>query len=569
MNWRLLTSLLVLASTTSLNAAPTHKTKTPEVIPGEYIVKLKKGAGNIFLNAFSGESSATQFRTDQSLFVVKSKSGKAIKGLLANPAVEYVEPNYILRTQDISNPATVTPNDPDLEKTWGLLNKGQNDPKGNPGLAGSDIGATKAWAITKGSRKLVVAIIDTGVDYTHEDVRENIFTNTKEIPGNGIDDDGNGFIDDVHGWNFSWKAPRPDPSNPESAPKTPTLAANDPMDDNGHGTHCAGTIGGVGDNGIGVTGVNWQVSILPVKFLTGEGSGSLADAVDAINYSTKMGVNVMSNSWGGGGFSQTMFDAIKAAKDKGILFVAAAGNDTENADVSPMYPAGYQVENIISVAATDNRDQLASFSNYGAKSVHLSAPGVNIWSSVPEAARGKKYDSFSGTSMATPHVSGAAALLWSANEGMTYADIKARLLATVDPVRGLRRKTITGGRLNVYNALTNTIPPRNEPPADAWKSYPVSLASDHPYKDGANVSFQVSHPGAKYIRLHFTKVSTEEGYDILRIKAKDGSSVENLSGKLENYTTDYAEGSELNLRFTSDMSQNDWGYEIDRYEVIE
>jgi subtilisin family serine protease len=325
-----------------------------------------------------------------------------------------------------------------------MKNTGQKDAEGSDGVAGADIGATKAWNLSKGSSDVSVAVIDTGVDYTHEELKDNIFINTGEIAGNGKDDDGNGFIDDVHGWNFAGKN-------------------NDPMDDNKHGTHCSGTIGAKGDNGIGTAGVTWNVKILPIKFLTGSGSGTLADAVEAIKYATKMGVKLMSNSWGGGGFSQTMFDAIKAAETKGILFVAAAGNETNNNDTKATYPSGYKLENVISVAAIDNRDNLATFSNYGQKTVHIAAPGVKIYSTVPMSMGG--YATFSGTSMACPHVSGAAALLWSTNKDWTYKQIKDRLLMTKDPVAGLKSKTYAGGRVNVYNAMMNNMKEPWNPPS--------------------------------------------------------------------------------------------------------
>ena len=214
------------------------------------------------------------------------------------------------------------------------------------------------------SANVLVGVIDTGVDYNHPDLAANIWTNPGEIAGNGIDDDGNGYIDDVHGYDF-------------------VNNDGDPMDDNGHGTHFSGTIGGVGNNGIGVAGVNWNVKIMALKFLDSGGSGSTANAVAGVQYATMMGVDVTSNSWGGGGFSQALYDAIDAAGAANIAFVAAAGNNGANNDTSPAYPAAYDLPNIISVAATDDNDELASFSNYGAASVDLGAPGVDILSTLP------------------------------------------------------------------------------------------------------------------------------------------------------------------------------------------
>ncbi len=298
------------------------------------------------------------------------------------------------------------------------------------------IDAPDAWNISTGSRSVVVAVIDTGVDYTDSDLAANIWTNPGEIAGNAADDDGNGFANDVHGYDFA---------NNDS----------DPMDDNGHGTHVAGTIAAVGNNGQGVAGVNWSVSIMPLKFLNSQGTGYLSDAIRAVNYATmertRYGVNVrvMNNSWGGGDFSAAMQSAIQAANDAGILFVAAAGNSGLNNDVNPQYPANYTPPNVISVAASDQNDRLASFSNYGATTVDIAAPGVSIYSTIP----GNMYAMYSGTSMATPFVSGVAALAWSIDPNASVADIRNAILKGADPVPALSGKVATGGRLDAYNTL--------------------------------------------------------------------------------------------------------------------
>src|SRR5690606_1467341 len=222
----------------------------------------------------------------------------------------------------------------------------------------------------------------------HPDLAANMWTNTGEVPGNGIDDDGNGVADDVHGANF-----------------VPTVATGDPMDDNGHGTHVAGTIGAVTNNHLGVAGVNWETRIMALKFLSASGSGTTAGAIRAIEYAIANGANIMNNSWGGGGFSRALEDAIREAHDAGILFVAAAGNSSQNNDTNPFYPASYDVPNVMSVMATDQDDDKAGCSHFGLASVGLGAPGVGILSTTP----GGSFDSFNGTSMASPHVAGAAA----------------------------------------------------------------------------------------------------------------------------------------------------------------
>ncbi len=352
----------------------------------------------------------------------------AIARLRRDPAVLYAEPNYIVR-------AARTPDDPRFGELYGLNNTGQTG-----GTPDADIDAPEAWDISVGSADVVVGVVDTGVDEGHEDLAANMFVNPGEIAGNGIDDDGNGVVDDVHGFNA-------------------IARSGDATDDNGHGSHVSGTLGAVGDNAAGITGVSWQVRIMALKFLSASGSGTLADAIAAIDYAVAQknaGVNlrVLSNSWGGGGFSQALLDAITAAGDADIMFVATAGGSASDNDVTPSFPASYEAENIVAVAATDHDDELASFSNFGATSVDLGAPGVNILSTTP----GNTYSVFSGTSMATPHVSGAAALVLSVNPGLDTAAVKAILLDSGDPVPSLDGVTVSGRRLNAASALQQAAP---------------------------------------------------------------------------------------------------------------
>jgi hypothetical protein len=351
-----------------------------------------------------------------------------IEVLRANPDVEFVEPNYRLRLNAL-------PNDPNMIYLWGMFNQGQNI-GGTPGLPGADIKANLAWNFTTGSRDTVVGVIDTGVDYNHPDLNANM-----------------------------WRAPRS--FQVTIGGVTITCGAGtygfnaitrtcDPMDDNAHGTHVAGTIGAVGHNGIGVAGVNWTASMMALKFLNWAGEGWTSDAIDAIEFAIQAkgalgadaNVRVLSNSWGGISFSQALREQIDRAATFDILFVAAAGNRNANADVSPDYPAAYPSPNIISVASTSNRDERSSFSNYGATSVDLGAPGGYILSTVP----GGGYAFMSGTSMATPHVAGAAALLLSACNGPTDL-LKTWLLSSVDPIAALSGITTTGGRLNLDAAM--------------------------------------------------------------------------------------------------------------------
>ncbi len=345
----------------------------------------------------------------------------ALKSFNGSSEVLYAQPDYACQACNI-------PNDPLLSYLWGMDNTGQTG-----GTPDADIDAPEAWDMSTGDGSVVVAVIDTGVDYTHPDLDDNMWVNSGEIADNGVDDDGNGYIDDVYGYDFR---------NGDA----------DPMDDNSyygiyHGTHCAGTVGAEGNNGEGVAGVCWDVRIMALKFLNWQGSGWNSDAIDCIDYAIQNGANVISASWGGGGYSQALKDAIDDAGANGIVFVVAAGNSSLNADSIPFYPACYDSDNIISVISTDDNDALSSFSNYGLLSTDLGAPGSDIYSCEP----GGGYHYLDGTSMAAPCVAGACALLLSVNPDLSVAEIKQTLMDTVDPT--LTGVCASGGRLNLASAV--------------------------------------------------------------------------------------------------------------------
>ena len=362
-------------------------------------------------------------------FKISGMSAKeAIDRLKSHQAIEYVEPDYRVSIASATN-------DPRFDDLWGLNNEGQTG-----GTADADIDAPEAWSISTGSRDVVVGVIDTGVDYSHPDLAANAWVNSGEIAGDGIDNDGNGYIDDVHGINA-------------------ITDVGDPMDDEGHGTHVSGTIGASGNNGVGVVGVNHDVSIVGCKFLAADGTGSTSGAIKCIDYMVGLknaGVNlrVLNNSWGGGGFSQALADAITASEQADILFVAAAGNDAVDNDQNPHYPSNYENDNVLSIASTDSRDNMSSFSQWGLTSVDMGAPGSGILSTVP----GNSYATYSGTSMATPHVAGAAALVLSVNPDLTTLELKELLMSSGDANAALNGKTVAGTRLNVNQALIDADP---------------------------------------------------------------------------------------------------------------
>jgi subtilisin family serine protease len=389
----------------------------------EVLVKFRAGVSGEAISELAGRMGdrvRDEIEAVPGLTVIDDPDNAAAPTVAARyrtlPQVEYAEPNYEI-TLDQPGSEEVRLNDPRVNEEWWL----------------DDIGATRAWAITRGSGEIVVAVLDSGVEYTHVDLVNNMWTRPPSIAP--YQDRDLGTIDDVHGYNAV--------SND-----------GDPMDDNGHGTNCAGIIGAECGNNVGVCGVNWKIAIMPLRFMNAGGFGTVADAVEAINYAIdrkRAGVNlrIINASWGLAQQSRALEDVTRKADEAGILFVAAGGSASNNNDATPHFPASYNAENIISVAAMDKAEALAQFSNYGAKSVQLAAPGRDILTT----ALGNDYEQRSGTSLAAPVVTGVAALALSVRPGLSVAQLRSLLLNSVDKLPGLRGKVSSGGRINAAKAV--------------------------------------------------------------------------------------------------------------------
>lgn len=397
---------------------------------GYLIVRHKPGVrlqGISGVHATANAQVVKRFDYPEGLELVKvstlTTAAQSMSAYAQSSDILYAEPDYLWK-------ATGVPNDPYFSYQYALQNLGQTG-----GTSNADINAVQAWDITKGDRRVVLGIIDTGVDYTHSDLAKSMWVNSQEVPANGIDDDRNGYIDDVYGINAITRT-------------------GNPMDDNIHGSHVAGIIAAQQNNGRGISGVAPNVAIAACKFLDAEGSGDTADAIICLNYFRKLAtrsqdpvrVVATNNSWAGGPFSKALYDAIKASQDAGMLFIAAASNEGVNNDAADTYPSNFFLPNVVSVAATDHNDQLADFSNYGHATVSIAAPGVDILSTIP----GQKYAYLSGTSMAAPHVTGLAGLIASAYPSLSFVGIKNLILAGGEPIDAASATTITGRRILAY-----------------------------------------------------------------------------------------------------------------------
>ena len=446
-----LVKTLTLVAAAIATTGATAQLTTSSLIPDPNALSFDHVPNRIFIRFANPENAVLKMQIlDEVGGTIKSES-KLVPGLVTvdttidveralkllstkRNAIKYVEPVYIVEALD------TIPNDPSYGNLYGM----------------DQVRAPQAWDEHVGDQEFVIAIIDTGIDYNHPDLQANIWTNPGEIPGNGQDDDGNGYVDDVHGYDFY-------------------DYNGDPMDSNGHGTHCGGTVGGVGNNSIGVAGVNWQCRLVGAQFLGPSGSGSLDGAIDAVEYCAVNQFKVSNNSWGGGGFSQAMFDVVQAAGDDfGHVFVAAAGN---GGYYGASYPGAMTCTNLICVAATDINENMASFSQYHDVEVDLGAPGVDVLSTTP----GNNYSYYSGTSMATPHVAGGVGLIYSVLGEASAVEVKDIILSTVRPISSMQGNTVTGGVLNVADALDAT-----------FLGPKITMVSSVPVEMDPNVALQVT-----------------------------------------------------------------------------
>jgi subtilisin family serine protease len=407
-----------------------------DFVQGELLIKLRgkssSVASNQFFGKMQGKMSLKASFGALNIHKFQLKAGAdvwaTINELRNDPAIDYVEPNYFLKKFDDSMASSQSYSDSDVEA---LLQPGDSYSQSY-----ANVHVNQAWAqektLAQNPERPIVAIVDTGVDYNHKIFQQSgaMWVNPGEIAGNGVDDDGNGYIDDVYGYNFH------------------DHNAN-PMDNDEHGTHCAGIVLGVGQDIFATTLEPARIRIMALKFLGADGSGSTGDAVSAIYYAVNNGASVINNSWGGSNYSQSLHDALIYAYNHHVLIASAAGNYSSNNDAVSMYPSNYPVPGQISIAASNDSDNLASFSNFGANSVHLAAPGVSILSSIP----GNQYRFMSGTSMATPFAAGLAALAIREAPGLTGYQIKNLLINSSVLTNSLTGKVSSRGRADAYNAV--------------------------------------------------------------------------------------------------------------------
>jgi subtilisin family serine protease len=449
--------------------------------------------------------------------VVQLRAGLSVTQALAafrqSGLIEFAEPDFLLQ-------ALIRPNDYRYPDQWNMNNTGIYG-----GVPGADIMAEQGWDLQRDAGGIIVAVIDSGVRFTHEDLAPNMWVNPGESGldalgrdkrTNRLDDDGNGYVDDVHGMNV-------------------LNGSGNPMDDWGHGTHVAGIVGAMGNNTVGVAGVAWRVKIMACKFITASAQYSVSDAITCLEYARVNGARIVTASWGGYAFtSQALRDEIALLRNQGIILAAAAGNDNNDNDTMPLYPASYDFDNIVAVAATDRTDTRAGWSNYGALTVDLGAPGAPVYSTWGGSDSDYRYND--GTSMAAPHIAGTCALLWARFPSETHQQIIQRILSSVDPLVSLAGRTRSGGRLNLAAALGSggTTPPPTPPPSPTAPPAPSGLSA--------------SATSASEIALAWTdNSSSETGFEIQR--SVDNATFVSIGTAVANATSFTAAGLKANTTY--------------------
>ncbi|MCB0405680.1 MAG: S8 family serine peptidase [Bdellovibrionales bacterium] len=446
------------------------------------------------------------------------------------PRAIRVQPNYRYAPQSA---------DPMLHASWALANLGQPDGDGQLGVPGKDIGGS--W--DGGGQRPVVAVLDSGVDRNHPEFDGQLWENVADAPGNGLDDDGNGYIDDRFGWNFVDNTPNID-------------------DDNNHGTLVTGILAARANNGEGSRGVLGSASVLIAKCTDKYGIGTTATAIEAIEYAVAQGARVLNASWGTHAFDPALYETVRWAGEQGALLVAAAGNQGWDHDFSETrtYPAAFDLDNVVAVAAYDNRDALWEKSDYGAHSVHLGAPGVSIFGPI----RGG-YGYGTGTSFAAPHVAGVlGALLALGGMGKNVLDLKDRLLLSTEVIRYYEKnRLLSAGRLHLGNALAGRTPERPDGPSD-WKTLTTLLETPHPYPALYKKSYHLTRFGAERLRVHFAQLTTEREFDRVALRDGAGEVVTVYTGSYTGWSADVL-GGEMWLDFEADAVTEDFGFVVDAY----
>lgn len=560
----LVTVLAACTNQVKKSHAPAQAYKPGEVVGNEFVFGGDRAKVDSYLSENGIKATVETLSKEDQYYLVHYQGGHSLGQIIADLKTEtqFVEPNRIVHAT-ASMRKSEWPTDKYFFKQWALNNIGQAAPFGLPGQRGADMDVLKVWEkVTKGSDKVVVAVIDTGCDYTHPDLKANIWVNEKEseakggIPG--VDDDGNGYIDDVYGYDFVSK----DRTSFKGVP-----GDSDPMDESGHGTHCAGSIGARPNDGVGVAGLNWNVKIMCVRFLSDQG-GTTVDAYRAVRYARENGAHIMSNSWGGSGDDSELFKSeLRKAQEKGILFVAAAGNDGKNNDISQNYPSnhageefrGKKFDNVLAVAASDNQDAPADFTNYGHEKVDVFAPGVAIVSTYPTGMVDKNrppYATMSGTSMATPYVAGVAALMMAANPSLigNAKEVIRIIRETADVKEQLIGKVASNGRINAYKAVTAQISgPKLSP---AWQTQARVVDQRRFNTELVDIRHEIKVDGAKAVKVHFDFVQIEEPYDSIYIYDKDYRLIATVEkNNVDDFWSPAIPGDTVYVRFVNSLLQ--------------